>query len=371
MLGALNETLAVLLSSPAESPNGEWWASVVGQLRGLLGANGGLLYISEHDGEAYCCAQGLPGEVTHACVTWYQTLRAGGRNQELGLPDWTQSGVWDPEAVARTRFAREFLASHGLHSPLGVTLHLNDIRTHSYTSFFYNDVSASEVARERAALLELIAPALQNGVGMKLRIDRWLRFLPAMLDVIGQRLSLFDLRGREMHRNAALRRALAEDPDCELLANALREVATAEIARVGQGPTVRARTAVDRSRSTRREVRTRQSRYRLRGNLIGPELVGPGAAILVSLDRVSPEVPARDVLRTRYNLTDREAEVARLLFQRLSNREISRVLGISPHTARHHTENVLIKVGVNSRRELISSLTASPAGAPVVARTDL
>jgi len=40
------------------------------------------------------------------------------------------------------------------------------------------------------------------------------------------------------------------------------------------------------------------------------------------------------------------------LMHRLSNAEIARLLSISPHTARHHTENVLAKVGVRSREAL-------------------
>jgi DNA-binding CsgD family transcriptional regulator len=52
-----------------------------------------------------------------------------------------------------------------------------------------------------------------------------------------------------------------------------------------------------------------------------------------------------------HGMTPREAEVASLLADGLSNTAVARRLGISPHTARHHTQRVLGKLGVHSRAE--------------------
>jgi len=54
-------------------------------------------------------------------------------------------------------------------------------------------------------------------------------------------------------------------------------------------------------------------------------------------------------LQSEYGLTTREVEVAQLLAQGLANADVARRLGISPHTARHHTQRVLVKLGVHSR----------------------
>jgi DNA-binding CsgD family transcriptional regulator len=56
-------------------------------------------------------------------------------------------------------------------------------------------------------------------------------------------------------------------------------------------------------------------------------------------------------LQTDYGLTAREVEVAILLASGSSNAAISKALGISPHTARHHTQHVLAKLGVHTRSE--------------------
>jgi Response regulator containing a CheY-like receiver domain and an HTH DNA-binding domain len=59
--------------------------------------------------------------------------------------------------------------------------------------------------------------------------------------------------------------------------------------------------------------------------------------------------PSSSAFQARYGLTDREAQVAGLLVWRRTNAEIASTLGISLHTARHHTESVLLKIGVHSR----------------------
>ena len=60
--------------------------------------------------------------------------------------------------------------------------------------------------------------------------------------------------------------------------------------------------------------------------------------------------PPRSVtLQSTYGLTPREIQVAMLLAQGRSNVAIAAALRISPHTARHHTQRVLAKLGVHSR----------------------
>ena len=54
-------------------------------------------------------------------------------------------------------------------------------------------------------------------------------------------------------------------------------------------------------------------------------------------------------LQSSYGLTPREIQVAILLAEGRSNMAIAAALRISPHTARHHTQRVLAKLGVHSR----------------------
>jgi DNA-binding CsgD family transcriptional regulator len=65
------------------------------------------------------------------------------------------------------------------------------------------------------------------------------------------------------------------------------------------------------------------------------------------------EVAAELTLR-RFGLTRREAQIARLLARRATNREIADQLDVSPHTVRHHVENIFTKLGIHSRRSVVT-----------------
>ena len=57
-------------------------------------------------------------------------------------------------------------------------------------------------------------------------------------------------------------------------------------------------------------------------------------------------------LRSEYRLTAREIGVAHFLAIGKSTLEIADAMRISSHTARHHTENVMRKLGVRRRAEV-------------------
>lgn len=70
-------------------------------------------------------------------------------------------------------------------------------------------------------------------------------------------------------------------------------------------------------------------------------------------------LPDDNDLRRRFELTERESEVARLMADRFSNFEIARRLGISVHTVRRHSERVLGKLEIHSRNDVRAALTDS------------
>ena len=88
---------------------------------------------------------------------------------------------------------------------------------------------------------------------------------------------------------------------------------------------------------------------------------GKPSGIVVALERRPPESAVESDLRSRYCLTRKEAVVALLLAERLSNREIAAELSLSAHTARRHTEKVLLKLGLKRRTEVAGMLRRRPA----------
>jgi DNA-binding CsgD family transcriptional regulator len=138
--------------------------------------------------------------------------------------------------------------------------------------------------------------------------------------------------------------------------NLARSIASAVAARLDgrvpddERPTVGAiRTVIGR------EVVTAAGRYRVKGSW-GDDDVPAAAVLVVVLERAPSEAELSGALIERHGLTRREAEVARMIARRRSTAEIAAALGISRHTARHHTERVLTKLGVRSRAAAAAKL---------------
>jgi DNA-binding CsgD family transcriptional regulator len=108
-----------------------------------------------------------------------------------------------------------------------------------------------------------------------------------------------------------------------------------------------------------REVVSNNRCYRLEGHRLpnSPEATGP--IVLVFVDAATAQLPNDDVLRRSFGLTRKEACVARLIADARTNDEIADELCISPHTARHHTERILAKLGAKSRTKVRNALVNS------------
>lgn len=75
---------------------------------------------------------------------------------------------------------------------------------------------------------------------------------------------------------------------------------------------------------------------------------------------VHPSAAAVDdaAIRARWGLTRTQARVARLLAEGRCNGDVARAMHISPHTARHHTGQVLAKLGIVGRAQVAARLAA-------------
>jgi DNA-binding CsgD family transcriptional regulator len=175
--------------------------------------------------------------------------------------------------------------------------------------------------------------------------------LDAFLDWLPLPIALFR-GGATLHLNRALRETLQGAPAADTL--------HAECLRFADG--LHGRASHDRAADAasgdamRREVEIDSARYALHGDCLAPRPADGEALVLVRLERL-PAAPLGDeCLRERFGLGRKEVRVARLLADGRTNDEIAAELFISPHTARHHTENVLRKLGLTSRRAVADRL---------------
>ncbi len=76
--------------------------------------------------------------------------------------------------------------------------------------------------------------------------------------------------------------------------------------------------------------------------------------------RATGERAPKRTAATRAALTAREAHIARLAGQGVSNPEIAAQLFISPATVAYHLRKVFATLGVSSRSQLATELPAQP-----------
>ena len=87
---------------------------------------------------------------------------------------------------------------------------------------------------------------------------------------------------------------------------------------------------------------------------------GGASAIAVTFRSAAPEEVLALVARA-HGLSARERELVALLVEGLDTREIADRLFISRYTVQDHLKSVFEKVGVRSRRELVSGVLAQAA----------
>jgi DNA-binding CsgD family transcriptional regulator len=226
-------------------------------------------------------------------------------------------------------------------------------------------VAAVCVHRDRAlgpapqhliAALRAFAPAFRAGVGAWASSVACRSNVAGMLDSLVDPALMFDVGGALVHANPAAGR-LTSGVDSARLRDEAQRVAWAlgAIARRRSQPRqVSARAGADASGEAQsvRRVQIGAIVYRLRGSIVGEQLLGAEPAVLVTITAASAEPMTDDTLRTEFGLTAREIEVARLLAEGLSNNEIADRLGVRFFTARNHVERTLAKLGVASRHRV-------------------
>jgi DNA-binding CsgD family transcriptional regulator len=347
----LGRTINLLLS-PMTRECTVWRRDVVSGIRALVEADRAVMLLTAGDTCTSYCDQ-LPREVVEEYQRDFAPLDYGMvRRDALRLTRWSRRHLWDQRDLLRSTYYNEFALRHDIMDTIGMSVDVEGTSANARLVLLYG---TAPLPTDRLDTLlrriDLILPILSTGFGIHLRYERWVGAIPSMLDRIGERLVLYSRTGREMHRNVTMRRTLEEDPESHRLLDTIQRVARAVIARSqGNGHEIAAcGTEPDGSRQ---HVQTAAGLYRVRGCILGSDTLNAESAVLVSVERSTPELPPRDLLREQFGLTDREGQVACLLARRLTNTEIASMLGISTHTARHHTESVLLKMGLNSRRGL-------------------
>jgi DNA-binding CsgD family transcriptional regulator len=230
--------------------------------------------------------------------------------RSLGAGVHHESRLADREALRNTAFYREGFAPAGMTCATGMTAPLPV----GEAIFAFNLPEAERAAlEERAgALLALLLPAFETGFTQLYERSIDAAGLAPSLQALPFPAAIVAADGRVVFENEHARRA----PE-----------------------------------RLRRDRHPGGGVYRMPG----PVLDGNRASTILLAPAEEPVLDLRLAARV-LRLTPRQAEVARLMLQGLSDKDIARSLGISLHTARRHAETVLDRSGVSSRAGVLLAL---------------
>ena len=211
----------------------------------------------------------------------------------------------------------------------------------------YDRQEAPAFDGKRHQMLTFLTAAFESGIRFRQHRVAAQQRLYSALDAGSMPLIAFGPNAQEMHRNPAFRQ-LAHAPGTteateHVLVGAARRLARGLVAPGRPSPVL----------STQDVVDTPSGTYRLRVRPLSASDGRTGA--VVSVERTSL-LPPPGAIRKRFDLTPREAEVALLLAEGLTDAEIAEGLFISVHTARRHSGQVLKKLDVSSRAAVAMTL---------------
>ncbi|HEX6587896.1 MAG TPA: helix-turn-helix transcriptional regulator [Longimicrobiales bacterium] len=349
-----------LLVSPLAHPTvDEWRRAVNRELKELVGADsagfmlavsdGPFIYSEEHDPtELTRYPDFMPPPLADGTPLWDSVLQV----EVGGIADMYRGR---PDIYLGSAYYNEYAGANGAHdtimmSAAGRTRHITDSAS---IQLWHARPDGRLFGERELSILRILRPAFHAGVETQRRFGAEHTQLLDLIDALNHPVRVCDLEGRRLHRSRALVEMVAQDPEGDAIVRAVDEaIRTARMA-LCPGP------SPDSGRmapSVTFETRTSLARYSVVVSLCR-NLPGAGDGVLLAAVDRCTAVPMREAeLRQAFSLTKSEARVAVLIASGLPNADIAERLCISPHTARRHTERVLLKLGVRSRAEVATRI---------------
>lgn len=358
-LSRLGDAIRTLVS-PLSHPDVDAWRRTVNrELKALLGADKATFQLPGH-GSHDLVSDGLDLEALRSYFPFLRRLQSRlgvdrdwvfQRIASLGVCDRRELWAGDLDRFYRSEYFNEYIREIRAYDALMAAVPLPGHQVPAELYFHHDQRHGGTFGLRPLELLRLLHPAFEAGVRAQLALGAHRARLEASLDAVAEGALLFDLDGGLLHRNPAASALVESDPQGKRIEAATRELARAVGALKWSPVSSRQRRPEEEPAS--RTVRTVGGRYRLRASLLDSGTGGVPPLVVVTIEsRRRDGLPDARTLKKRFGLTDRQAEVALLLARRLANREVADALSISPHTARHHTETVLRKLGLSSRRRV-------------------
>ncbi len=263
-------------------------------------------------------------------------------------------------SLYRSEYYHECIVPNRLYDALEVVTPLGSTfedASHAHLWLHHDRPSGPRFGVRGVAMLHLLRPSFVAGVDACRRRAGEPTAVAGILDSLSEGALLADRNGKILHINRALLQATTCDLEGQIVMDAMRQFAMrmgAILRRPGEVVEV-----VGAGKMVQ-TVTTSCGSYRIRGSLLGGDMLGSGAAVLVNMEALS--VPANRSAAERieqYRLTSAQTRVALLIAGGKTDKAIARELEISPNTVRHHAEQVRLKMGVGTRTEVAHRLLSN------------
>lgn len=171
--------------------------------------------------------------------------------------------------------------------------------------------------------------------------------LAEVLDSIEDPCCVVDHVGRIRHENEAFRDTICRHQQVERFRDEIRQLGRRAI--IGTSDSGNAKGHAGTGRVA--EFQAGRKCYRAKASLMRRSPTDSSPLVLVTLEALT-NMRSAEKFGDAYRLTPREAQVVELLAEGYSNQSVARALGVSTHTARHHTGRVLSKLQARGRAEV-------------------
>jgi len=349
---ALQSALAVLLSPLDELDANAWRGAVSRSLTELLGADRASFEL-EMPNISRMYSEDYPQATLDAYMQHYRAIDVGRiQREKLGLEVWNRQllhGRHLPEFY-KSEIHTDFLVPMGIRDSMGLTVEVPGLATPATLFFHKERTGTTQFGVRGLAFLGLLLPAFKAGVRDLVRYSHQRVSLSTHLDSLIEGIRIVDLDGRVIYQNPSFTSVVDGKPlekkAEEAITGIVSELSTLTRDRHGNIMALA-------GAQVRREIVMDTSSYEVRGSFLGRELLGAEVRVAISLQRIaSPAGLSDETLQKRFGLSEREIQVARCLARGDSTKEIALSCGMSPHTARRHTEKIFVKLGVRNRSQI-------------------
>jgi DNA-binding CsgD family transcriptional regulator len=339
LIACSRELLSVLDDPDAEA----WAARVIACARPLLGADRMFMAVPTGGGFAMYHSDPDMRAAAQSYEAYYHTtdVYTSSRRRAMDLDVYSFDMLITRAERKRSEFWNDWILPYRLCNPVGVSRDIHGCPVPA-TLMGYKEAPSGRLFGERELeILQLLQPSFDAAIRGLERFHSSGNDLVAYVDRLPLPSLLIGTCG-VVHANAAFTAEMGRDAS-EVTAAVLPRVrALLQAGGHAPGKDLEGRVA---------RVQGGQARWSVH---LLPTAGGVPLALvhfdLPSTRPISPDTCAR------FGLSRRQAEVAQLMAERRSYKEIAARLGIRPNTARRHCEGVLRRLGISSRAELQQTL---------------